>query len=159
MARGREPDGGRGDGWVAAQFALFGAIVVAPHLGPRWPRWLARVARLLGAPLLPLGGWLLARGMADLGTAFTPFPKPLEDAPFVREGLYARMRHPIYTGAIALGLGWSLLTANTTRLLLATGLVALFDAKARREEVWLGRKFPEYARYRAEVSKLLPRIY
>ncbi len=45
------------------------------------------------------------------------------------------MRHPIYLGAALTGFGWATLTANTTRLLLAGGLLALLDAKADRDSI------------------------
>lgn len=158
---GRRPDprGGRGEGWVAAQFALVGAILRAPRVGPPWPRPLARLARGLGATLLAGGGYVLARAFLDLGPNLTPLPKPKEDGRLVRHGLYARVRHPVYAGVILLAFGWSLATASTSRLLLAAALIAFFDAKANREEAWLLQKFPEYAAYRAEVEKLLPGVY
>jgi len=35
-------------------------------------------------------------------------------------------------------------------------LVALFRAKARREEIWLTERFAEYAAYQEEVPRFLP---
>ena len=160
MAGGADDrDGGRGEGWVAAQWALIGATLLAPRVGPPWSPALARCGRLLGPALLATGGALIARGIVDLGPNLTPLPKPKDDATLVRNGLYRYLRHPIYSGFIALGFGWATLTANSSRLLLAAALAAFFDAKARREEAWLLEKFPEYARYRAEVKKLLPGVY
>ena len=149
--------GNRGEGWVVAQFALFGAVVLAPRVGPPLPPAIARPLRPLGAILAAAGGALMLRGVADLGASFTPLPRPKDGAALVRDGLYARVRHPIYSGVCLLGLGWAALTANPTRLVLATGLVPFFNAKAGREEAWLLERFPEYARYREEVGKLLPR--
>ena len=150
---------GRGEGWVVAQFPLYGLAVRAPHLGPAWPRALALSGRLAGFPLLAAGAYLLARGLIDLGASFTPLPKPKDDARLVREGAYRIVRHPIYAGLIVAALGWALLTANTTRLALAAVVLLFFDAKARREEAWLMEKYPEYAAYRREVRKLLPGLY
>ncbi|CAA9589682.1 MAG: hypothetical protein AVDCRST_MAG88-4633, partial [uncultured Thermomicrobiales bacterium] len=62
---------GRGEAWVAAQFALFGAVVLAPRVGPPLPPALARPLRPLGAVLLAAGGALVLRGVADLGASFT----------------------------------------------------------------------------------------
>lgn len=155
------PDEGRGDrgeAWVVAQFALFGAVVLAPSVGPPLPQALVGLLRPPGAILLAAGGALMLRGVADLGASFTPLPRPKADAALVRDGVYARVRHPIYSGACLLGLGWAALTANPARLLLAAALVPFFNAKADREEVWLLERFPEYARYREEVGKLLPGV-
>jgi protein-S-isoprenylcysteine O-methyltransferase Ste14 len=153
------PGTGRGEGWVVAQFPLFGLAVQAPHLGPAWPRALARSGRLAGLPLLAAGAYLAARGLLDLGASFTPLPKPKDDARLVREGAYRIVRHPIYAGATLGALGWALLTANTTRLALAGVVLLFFDAKAHREEAWLVEKYPAYAAYRREVRKLLPGLY
>lgn len=151
-----EPDGGRGGAWVIAQFALFGVLLVAPHLGPRWPKVLSAPARAVSLPLLLGAAYLMLRGIGDLGPSLTPFPKPKDEATLVRHGVYGLVRHPIYLGVALAGFGWAALTANTTRLLLAGALLALLDLKADREEVWLLEKFPDYAAYRAEVPKLWP---
>ena len=153
-----EGTGDRGEAWVAAQFALFGAVVLAPRVGPPLPRVLAPPLRSLGAILLATGGALMLRGVVDLGANFTPLPRPKDTAALVRDGVYARVRHPIYSGICLLGFGWAALTANPTRLLLAVGLAPFFNAKANREEAWLLERFPEYARYREEVGKLLPGV-
>ena len=147
------PDGGRGEAWTVAQFALFGVLLVAPDAGPHWPRALSLTGRLIGVSLLASGGYLVLRGMTDLGPSFTPLPRPKDDAALVRAGVYGWVRHPIYLGAVLTGFGWAALTASTTRQLLAGGLLALLNAKADREEAWLLARFPEYAAYRAEVKK------
>jgi len=41
----------------------------------------------------------------------------------------------------------------------AIALFVFFDAKARKEEVWLTERFPDYANYRISVKKLIPWIY
>lgn len=154
----RSPAGsGRGEGWVAAQFGLLGLFMVAPHLGPRWPRPVRWAARAVGAPLLPVGGYVILRAMRDLGPSFTPLPRPPDEGALVRHGLYSRVRHPMYVGLVLAATGWAMLTANTSRLLLVGGLLALFDAKADREEAWLAERHPEYEAYRAAVPKWWPR--
>ena len=69
------------------------------------------------------------------------------------------MRHPVYGGAILLGLGWSL--ADAPLGLIPTALlVLLFDLKARREEAWLSERFPRYAAYRARTPRrFVPWLY
>ena len=150
---------GSGVGWVVAQVPLCGLALLAPRIGPRWPRGLARPSRVAGASLLAAGAFLVARGAVDLGPNLTPLPTPRGDATLVQDGVYGVVRHPIYDGVVLGALGWSLLTANTTRLLLAGALLAFFDAKARYEEARLLARFPEYARYREAVARLLPGIY
>ena len=146
----------RGGWWVVGQFVLLGLVALLPHRGPRWPRVLVWGARLVALPVLGVGGWLVASAPDALGDNLTPFPRPRPTATLVREGIYAEVRHPIYGGFMLLALGWALLTANTLRLGVVGALVALFRAKARREEVWLTERFAEYAAYREEVPRFLP---
>jgi protein-S-isoprenylcysteine O-methyltransferase Ste14 len=98
----------------------------------------------------------MARSVATLGSNVTPLPKPKDEGTLVRTGLYAHMRHPIYTAFDLLAFGWALATASLPRLLLAVMLAAFFDAKANREEAWLVERFPEYPAYRKRVGKFLP---
>jgi protein-S-isoprenylcysteine O-methyltransferase Ste14 len=154
-----DTENSRGGGWVIAQFVLFALVLIAPRRGPAWPRGVARLARILGLPVLAGGGWLLARAASDLGPNLTPFPKPKDDAELVREGVYATVRHPIYSAIALVSVGWALLSASTTRLAFAVGLVALFNAKATYEESWLLERYPDYAAYREEVPKLFPSLW
>lgn len=149
----------RGGAWVAAQVPLLVATAVAPHTGPQWPRVLAAPSRLVGGALLVTGAYFVLRGFRDLGRNLTPFPKPKPDATLVRHGSYSVVRHPIYTGLIGASWGWSLASANTTRVALALAVTLFFDAKSRREEEWLTARYPEYPAYRHGVRKLLPGIY
>jgi len=41
----------------------------------------------------------------------------------------------------------------------AIALLVFFDLKARKEEIWLMEKFPDYENYRISVKKLIPWIY
>lgn len=151
--------GERGEWWVVAQGALFVAAIVAPGKGDAWsPGW-RRLGRLAGLPLVAAGAALMVAGCRDLGENLTPFPQPKEDATLVQDGIYGVVRHPIYSSVIFTTLGAGLLTSNRTRTLLGIVFLAFFDAKARREEVWLTEKFPAYPAYRRSVKKLIPFLY
>lgn len=146
----------RGGWWVVGQFILLGLVAFLPRREPRWPRPLVWGGRIIALPLLSVGGWLVASAPSALGANLTPFPRPQPMATLVREGIYAEVRHPIYGGFILLACGWALLTTNALRLGAAGALVALFTAKARREEAWLNERFPDYAAYQDEVPRFLP---
>jgi protein-S-isoprenylcysteine O-methyltransferase Ste14 len=151
--------GERGEWWVVAQGALFIAAVIAPRKGAAWsPGW-RRAGRVVGLPLALAGVGLGVAGFRALGENLTPLPYPKEDATLVQEGVYAVVRHPIYSSVILTTLGAGLLTANRRRTLLGLVFFAFFDAKARREEAWLTEKFPAYPAYRRSVKKLLPFVY
>ncbi len=146
----------RGEVWVIGQFVLLGVLLVAPRVRPRWPRWLALAGRLVGVPVLGGGVAMIGAAFRDLGPNLTPLPKPKDDSRLVRDGLYAIVRHPIYSGIILVAYGIAALTGSTGRLAVATALLVWLNAKASREEVWLLERYPDYADYRRRVPKLLP---
>ncbi|HVA86577.1 MAG TPA: isoprenylcysteine carboxylmethyltransferase family protein [Candidatus Saccharimonadales bacterium] len=154
------PDlGPRGEGWVALQFVIFGAIFGGGLVGAAWsaPYRLPTVAG--GVVLMAAGGWLALRGLFDLRESLTVFPRPRDDARLIEQGSYGLVRHPIYGGLVLGGLGWGLATAAPVSLAASLLLAAFFDLKSRREEAWLEERFAGYAAYRSRTRKLIPWVY
>lgn len=155
--------GRRGEYLVAIQFVMmFGFVLV-----PAWNPW---VAPGIAASLAPLR-WVL--GLACAGVALvlggvgffnirpylTPLPYPVNHNRLVRHGVYAVVRHPLYSSLLFAALGWVAFTLSLSHLaLLAIGF-AFFDFKASKEEAWLTERHPEYADYARAVRKLIPWIY
>jgi protein-S-isoprenylcysteine O-methyltransferase Ste14 len=135
---------------VAGALAVPTAVAEFPA---NWP-WVAQ-----GAILVGIGGWLVWRGIRGLGPSLTALPRPRDDATLVQEGVYGRIRHPIYAGVMALGLGWALASGSLVALLAALALVVVLDLKARREEVWLAERYPDYGAYRARTRRFVPGVY
>jgi len=150
--------GPRGEGWVAIQVVLLVAIAAAGLLGPAWSGAVRVVSSVVGLGLVIAGLVLAVRGMVDLRDALTPLPYPRDGAELIETGVYARARHPIYGGLIVGAFGWGWLTASVVALGLAVALLAFFEAKSRREEVWLVERFPGYPAYRARTRRLIPWI-
>lgn len=151
--------GGRGGGWVALQLAALAGTVAAGSLGGGWPQRGAPERELLGAILLGGGILLLSLGAAALGRSLTPYPAPAAGASLRRDGVYGRVRHPIYGGLIGLALGWSLLSAPLA-LAPAALLVAVLELKSRAEEALLAERFCDYDDYRAATpARFLPRPF
>lgn len=149
----------RGGGWVFAQFPLTVAALAAARIGPVFPQAVVVPLRWAGLGLFLVGGLLFVAGILRLGPNLTPFPKPRSDASLVDSGAYGLARHPIYGGGVIATFGWALLNGSWPGLLAALALACFFDAKANREERWLGARFPEYERYRRRVRKLIPFVY
>jgi protein-S-isoprenylcysteine O-methyltransferase Ste14 len=152
--------GPRGEGWFVLQIVFMGIVLVAGLLaGANWsgaPRFAAGVA---GAVLM-LGGVLLAyRGVRDLDRSLSPMPRPTDDAVLISDGIYRRLRHPIYAGLLLLAIGWSLLTASLLAIGLSAAFAVLLDLKARREEIWLRERFAGYAAYASRTSRFVPGLY
>jgi protein-S-isoprenylcysteine O-methyltransferase Ste14 len=95
----------------------------------------------------------------NLGRNLTPLPYPKEDGQLVDRGAYGLVRHPIYSGGLALAFGWALVVHGLLTLGYAALLLVFLDVKSRREERWLCAKFPGYTGYQKRVSKLIPFVY
>jgi protein-S-isoprenylcysteine O-methyltransferase Ste14 len=147
----------RGVGWILVQALLLVLFLVVPRVGPAWP--LAGAFQVVGYGLAAAGVAMLAWSAARLGGSLTPFPRPLPGGRLVTSGPYGFVRHPIYLGLLVLCLGWALASTSPLRVAMTVVLFVFFDLKARREEIWLLERYPDYANYRKVVRKLVPGIY
>jgi protein-S-isoprenylcysteine O-methyltransferase Ste14 len=140
---------------VAGQFALLAALALIPR-GTLWP--VGVIAGVL-AGILILGGLVLAvLGVRGLGPALTASPVPKSGTSLVTSGLYGVIRHPIYTGLLAAGLGLVALGASPWHLVVWAALVVLLSVKARWEERMLTAEHPDYPAYAARTGRFLPRL-
>ncbi len=146
-------------GWVAIQGILLVVVAAAGRsLGPDWTGPVRLVGIFVGIMAIAAGAILLARGVVDLGQAFTPLPRPRDDGELVETGVYALARHPIYGGLILGAVGWSVMQASFVALV-ATGVLAGFlFLKSAREEAWLQARFDRYAAYRTRTKRFIPWI-
>jgi protein-S-isoprenylcysteine O-methyltransferase Ste14 len=147
----------RGGGWVIGQFLLVLAVAVlcfTRHAAEKsLPLFAGGVVLLVISTVLGIAGFLA------LGRNLTPFPKPSANARFVQRGIYGLIRHPLYTSILSAAFGWSLLRQSWPALVVSAGLAVFLDAKARREERWLRRRFPDYADYERRVRRFIPWTY
>lgn len=144
----------RGGLWVVAQSILMLAVLASGVVFGADKRHGA--ALVAGGCLIILGAVFGIAGVKALGRNRTPFPKPRDDAALVQHGVYALVRHPLYTSVILVSFGWALVWGSVPALALACVEVVFFDAKARREERWLMEKFAGYADYRRRARRLVP---
>jgi protein-S-isoprenylcysteine O-methyltransferase Ste14 len=97
--------------------------------------------------------WVFAAAI-NLGRSFGVLPEARE---LVTEGLYSRIRHPIYLGEFGMFAGL-LIAAPTAMNVVAMSLFILGQAvRVRLEEAALLRAFPEYAEYAAITPRFIPR--
>jgi|GEM_PF-1680525 len=112
----------RGGGWVAGQFVLLacllGLSVLHPGAGPAL--W-----RFAGVLVLIVAVAVAIAGTKALGRNLTPFPKPADHAKLVQHGIYAKIRHPLYTAVMLTGIGWALVWLIWPALLAAAALLPL----------------------------------
>jgi protein-S-isoprenylcysteine O-methyltransferase Ste14 len=154
--------GERGEWLVAGQIVLMLLVLLGPrHLpgAPAAPIFSGHVAFFSGCVLILSGTGLFLAAILRLGPALTPLPYPKADAPLVQSGPFALVRHPIYSGGLAVSAGIALATDGWLTWLYVAALFLLLDVKSRREETWLVGKFPDYRAYRRRVRKLIPFVY
>lgn len=139
--------------FVLGQFVLLVVIIVLPAGDAWWvPPWLDRAA--FGLELV--GVVALVMGIVNLGRSLTPLPTPIDHAVLRVNGLYRWVRHPIYSGIIALALGVTMRSASWAVAGATLGLIGWFMAKARFEEHHLRRRYPDYAAYAAKTPRFVP---
>ena len=151
--------GPRGEGWVLIQGVLLVLVAAAGwSLGPDWSGPVRLVGVVAGLALIACGITLVVRGVADLGGAMTPLPRPRDGAALVETGAYRLVRHPIYGGLILAAFGWAIVQASSVAVILAAALAVFFRLKSAREERWLELRHPDYAAYRARTRRFIPWI-
>jgi protein-S-isoprenylcysteine O-methyltransferase Ste14 len=155
-------------------------------LGERAGRWLSFILRnIMGIPVWVYGlavairepspllfvpglatdvlGWMLIFvGMIPMvwglqGLGLRSF-RPTDRDTLVNNGIYSRIRHPIYSGLLLDFLALPLVRPSRTALLAcALGWGYVF-VQARLEEIDLDRRMPAYRLYRQQVPRFFPRL-
>jgi protein-S-isoprenylcysteine O-methyltransferase Ste14 len=147
----------RGGWWVLGQGALLSLLVIC---GILWhSQWQSKYSMACGIALLAIGSVLGIAGTLALGQNLTPFPEPVGTKRLVQHGIYARIRHPLYTAVICASFGFAILFRTWPGILSACALAIFLDRKARSEERSLQRAFPEYMAYQHRVRRFVPWFY
>src|SRR3954447_17713513 len=116
---------------------------------------------VLGAALFAGALYLFRRTHKDLGRNWSVTLEVREQHALVTEGVYGRVRHPMYSAFWLWALAQVLLLPNW--IAGPAGLVGfgtLFFLRVGREEALMAETFgDEYRRYMARTSRILPGIY
>jgi protein-S-isoprenylcysteine O-methyltransferase Ste14 len=139
--------------FVVAQFVLLVAVLVLPG-GDAWiaPGWLATAARWLQW----IGVVVLVVALVNLGRSLTPLPSPVPHGELRTGGLYRLVRHPIYTGIMALTVGAAVRSGSVAVTAATVALIGLFSWKARWEEDKLRERYPGYGDYARRTPRFVP---
>lgn len=136
---------------VAIQGVLLLAIVVVPSSwGPSAP-----MLRLVGGALFVTGGAGSLAAAWFLGRALTPVPEP-NGAGMSARGIYALMRHPMYTSVVIGALGVAFFRGASVSWFLVVVLAIFFEFKTRREERFLMVAYSGYGAYATRTGKFIP---
>lgn len=113
-------------------------------------RWAVQV---LGGALILRGAWLGIAGVRDLGSSRSPHPQPLERGQLVTRGVYARVRHPLYSSLMHVAFGWAVVWGSPAAMVASVGLTVWLIAKARLEERLMRGQYSGYADYEKQVRR------
>lgn len=138
-------------GLVTIQGVLLLAITVVPSSwGPPVPRlWIP------GGAFFVVGSAGILAAAWYLGRALTPVPEP-NGAGMSARGIYAWVRHPMYTSVVIASLGVALIRGAAATLFLVVVLALFFELKTRREERFLLIAYSGYCSYAAQTGKFIP---
>jgi protein-S-isoprenylcysteine O-methyltransferase Ste14 len=99
---------------------------------------------------------VLIIGLLNLGRSATALPTPVQGGELRSSGLYRYVRHPIYTGVMALAVGSAIPSGSVVIAVATLALVTWLAIKARWEERRLGARYPGYAAYAAQTPRFIP---
>lgn len=138
---------------VGAQFVFLLLLGFLPW-GSLWNRGVGTI--VLGLVLVALGAGIALAAGAGLGRTLTPSPIPRDDGVLVTRGVYAIVRHPIYSSLLILGVGLVVIGASALHVLAWVALLSVFMLKSRLEERMLAGRYSAYRAYAARVGRLVP---
>ena len=114
-----------------------------------------------GVMCLGIGLWLFYRSHADLGTNWSITLELHEQHCLITQGVYRRIRHPMYLALALYSVGQALVIPNWVAgpsNLLAFAI--LFALRVRAEERMMFESFGgEYAAYSARTNRLIPGVW
>lgn len=113
-----------------------------------------------GTVLMLIGLWLFRRSHHDLGTNWSVTLQMRESHSLVTDGIYSRIRHPMYSAMFALGIAQALFCPNWIvgpAYLLTFGLLYLLRVNVE-ERMMLDRFGTEYEAYMQKTGRVIPRL-
>lgn len=115
------------------------------------------IAGRLGGILIGVIGLILVWWpILQLRRNLTMYPTPKTGSHLITTGIFAYMRHPIYTGVFLTCVGFAIFQGSITRMVISILLLLFFDRKTVYEEKKLKLAFSEYEKYAAHTSKFFP---
>lgn len=113
-------------------------------------------SKLIGLFLLISGSIPFIIGHIELGWR-THMPS-VKDT-LVRQGLYAYVRHPIYSGGFAIVAGAAMIRPTSAFVLACVLCFTWLIIQARLEEIDLKQRMPDYQEYMKQVPRFIPSLW
>jgi len=113
------------------------------------------IARLpIGLVLIAFGGWLALRGIQIVFRELRPEPI------MITEGMFSKVRHPIYLGAMLVYLGVLCLTLSLVGAIVFLFVMLVYQWLAKHEEkLMLGIFGDTYQEYIRRVAMWVPKVF
>jgi protein-S-isoprenylcysteine O-methyltransferase Ste14 len=132
--------------WIIDSFVAHYTDFPAQYV-PLWMRLIA------GGAILISSGYIARTGLNIV------FDKSKTHTGVIREGLFNRVRHPVYLGSMLFYLGLTAITLSiATAIIWLAGLVFYNFISAYEEKLLLERFGNEYKSYMTEVPRWFPRL-
>ena len=146
---------------ISIGYGTLGALmlIVAPLEWVLRPNHLSGVQMAAGAVTAMAGLAVATLSYRALGKNFRVYAAPRRNGRLITSGVYSKVRHPMYTGAILMMGGWVLFFGSLWGVPLWLAFSILYIVKSIKEERILADHFPEYGEYRKRTWKFLPYIY
>ena len=113
-----------------------------------------------GVAILVIGDWVFWKAHKDLGRNWSPVLEIREDHKLVTEGIYRRIRHPMYSSLWLLVVAQAMILPNYVAGfsgLLPFGM--LYFLRVGNEERMMLEEFgSEYEQYRHKTGRLFPKL-
>ncbi len=106
----------------------------------------------LGNSFILLGSILIIFSIKELRKHISPMPKPKENSILITNGIYSKLRHPMYYALIIISIGFLLKNLSIYNLTLTLLLGMVIKCKIKLEEEYLINKFKKYKTYRINVK-------
>ena len=132
-------------------------LLILTRVGELDVQWLP--VRVSGFVVSLYAAGMLLWAAATLGRFLVPQAVVLSDHDLVTSGPYRFVRHPAYSGDLALWLGAALGTTNAMLILLWPVSVFATYLQTRQEDALLAAKFgPAYESFAKRAGSLVPRL-
>jgi len=129
---------------------------------PRWANYPPQAwAVVVGAIIYAGALWLFRRSHKDLGKNWSITLEIRDQHRVVSNGVYAHVRHPMYSAFWLMGLGQAFLLPNWIAGLAGlVGFAVLFFLRVDKEERMMLDTFgEEYRTYMGRTKRVIPRVY
>lgn len=118
-------------------------------------------ALVAGIACLAVGLWFFYRSHAALGTNWSITLEVREQHRLITDGVYRRIRHPMYMALLLYSVGQALVIPNWVAgpsYLIAFGILFTFRVRAE-ERMMLDQFGDQYAAYMARTKRLVPGVW